>query len=195
MSFQIRNDDERAFGRIREHRAAAVVRAEAQQARSAEFARTSLEKFECLPQRLAKIVRLRSFRLRDSTEEAANLERLTLERERIGPVNLVAEQELEELETARSKGAEDAEELTRAIHRLRGSIGNLNREGRVRLLDAYEKVDFHFRRLFTTLFEGGQAISNGSKATTRSKLALRSWLSRRESAFPPSLFFREASRR
>src|SRR3712207_5606165 len=43
------------------------------------------------------------------------------------------------------------------IYRLRGSIGSLNREGRVRLLAAFEQVDRHFRSLFTTLFQGGQA--------------------------------------
>ena len=58
---------------------------------------------------------------------------------------------------SRAKGAEEAEELTQAIHRLRGSIGNLNREGRIRLLEAFERVNDHFRSLFTTLFEGGQA--------------------------------------
>jgi chromosome segregation protein len=142
---------------MRERRAAAAARAEAQQARSAEFARSCFEKFECVPQRLPQHIGFDANEQRNADEEAANLERLSSERERIGPVNLVAEQELHELELARSKGAQEAEELTQAIHRLRGSIGNLNREGRVRLLDAYEKVDAHFRRLFTTLFEGGQA--------------------------------------
>jgi chromosome segregation protein len=141
----------------RERRAAAAARAEAQQARSAEFARTSVDKFECVPQRLPEKLGFDADEPRNADEEAATLERLTAERERIGPVNLVAEQELAELDAARAKGAEEAEELTEAIHRLRGSIGNLNREGRVRLLDAYQKVDAHFRRLFTTLFEGGQA--------------------------------------
>ncbi|HYX45328.1 MAG TPA: chromosome segregation protein SMC [Sphingomicrobium sp.] len=141
----------------RERRAAAAARAEAQQARSAEFARASVEKFECVPQRLPETLGFEPDEPRNADEQAATLERLTAERERIGPVNLVAEQELAELDSARSKGAEEAEELTQAIHRLRGSIGNLNREGRVRLLDAYQKVDTHFRRLFTTLFEGGQA--------------------------------------
>jgi len=141
----------------RERRAAAAARAEAQQARSAEFARASVEKFECVPQRLPEKLGFDPDEPRNADEEAATLERLTAERERIGPVNLVAEQELAELDASRSKGAEEAEELTQAINRLRGSIGNLNREGRVRLLDAYEKVDTHFRRLFTTLFEGGQA--------------------------------------
>jgi chromosome segregation protein len=141
----------------RERRAAAAARSEAQQARSAEFARTSVEKFECVPQRLPEKLGFEPDERRNADEEAAMLERLTAERERIGPVNLVAEAELAELEQARSKGTEEAEELTQAINRLRGSIGNLNREGRVRLLDAYEKVDAHFRRLFTTLFDGGQA--------------------------------------
>jgi chromosome segregation protein len=141
----------------RERRAAAAARAEAQQARSAEFARASIEKFEVVPQRLPEKLGFDAEEPRDADEEAAGLDRLAAERERIGPVNLVAEQELAELDAARTKGAEDAEELTQAIHRLRGSIGNLNREGRVRLLEAYEKVDAHFRRLFTTLFEGGQA--------------------------------------
>jgi chromosome segregation protein len=82
---------------------------------------------------------------------------MTAERERLGPVNLVAEQELAELEDSRVQGAAERDELQEAINRLRGSIGSLNREGRVRLLEAYEQVDKHFRSLFTTLFDGGQA--------------------------------------
>ena len=141
----------------RERRAASTARAEAQQARSAEFARSSVEKFECVPQRLPQQLGFDPGESRDAEAQTATVERLTAERERIGPVNLVAEAELAELDAARGKGAEEAEELTQAIHRLRGSIGNLNREGRVRLLEAYERVDAHFRRLFTTLFDGGQA--------------------------------------
>ncbi len=141
----------------RERRAAAAARAEAQQARSAEFARQSVDKFECVPQRLPDKLGFDADEPRNADEEARILERLIGDRERIGPVNLVAETELAELDASRTKGAEEAEELTQAIHRLRGSIGNLNREGRVRLLEAYERVDAHFRRLFTTLFEGGQA--------------------------------------
>ena len=145
------------FADARERRAAAAATAEAQQSRSTEFARACVEKFECVPQRLREKMRFDPADVRNPGAEAEALERLTGERERIGPVNLVAEAELAELDEARGKGAAEAEELTQAIHRLRGSIGNLNREGRVRLLSAYEKVDAHFRRLFTTLFDGGQA--------------------------------------
>ena len=153
---EVQSAGERSAG-ARERRAAALARAEAQQARSAEYARTCAERFECLPQRLPERLAFDADESRNADEESATLERLTAERERIGPVNLVAEQELAELDESRTRGAEEAEELTQAIHRLRGSIGNLNREGRVRLLEAYEKVDAHFRRLFTTLFDGGQA--------------------------------------
>jgi chromosome segregation protein len=153
---QFQSAGERSAG-ARERRAGALARAEAQQARSTEFARACVEKFECVPQRLPEQLGFDPAEVRDADAESATHERLIAERERIGPVNLVAERELAELDETRTKGAEEAEELTQAIHRLRGSIGNLNREGRVRLLDAYEKVDTHFRRLFTTLFDGGQA--------------------------------------
>jgi chromosome segregation protein len=152
----VSNANER-FASARERRAGAQARAEAQAARSAEYARICLEKFECVPQRVPQVLGFDAAEVPDSVAESVALERLTADRERIGPVNLVAESELAEIEESRGKGAAETDELTQAIHRLRGSIGSLNREGRVRLLDAYEKVDGHFRRLFTTLFEGGQA--------------------------------------
>jgi chromosome segregation protein len=93
----------------------------------------------------------------DAAAEAGRLERLSADRERLGPVNLVAETELCELEEGRAASQAEREELGQAINRLRGSIGSLNREGRARLLAAFEAVDRHFRRLFTTLFAGGEA--------------------------------------
>jgi chromosome segregation protein len=146
-----------ALTAARETRATESARAEAQQARSAEYARICVERFECVPQRLPEKLGFDPDEVRDPDAESAQLERLTAERERLGPVNLVAEQELAEIDEARTSGAAEVEELTQAIHRLRGSIGSLNREGRVRLLAAYEKVDAHFRSLFRTLFDGGQA--------------------------------------
>lgn len=146
-----------AMAGARERRAAAAARAEAQVARRIEYGRVCGEKFECPPPLLPSKLGFEASDLVDSVGESATLERLTAERERLGPVNLVAEQELAELDQARAAGAAEREELGQAIHRLRGSIGSLNREGRVRLLDAFEQVDRHFRSLFTTLFDGGQA--------------------------------------
>ena len=141
----------------REARAGATARAEAQDSRREEMARISGEKFECPPPLLPEKTGFKEEDIRDVAEESARLERQTLERERIGPVNLVAESELSELEEGRLASQAEREELGQAIHRLRGSIGSLNREGRARLLTAFQEVDRHFRSLFTTLFEGGQA--------------------------------------
>jgi chromosome segregation protein len=146
-----------ASASARERRAGAQARSEAQESRRSEYARICLEKFECVPQRLPEKMAFDPEEVRDAEAESATLDKLTADRDRIGPVNLVAEQELAEIDEERNRGAAEAEELTQAIHRLRGSIGNLNREGRVRLLDAFERVNDHFRSLFTTLFEGGQA--------------------------------------
>jgi chromosome segregation protein len=141
----------------REARAGAAARAEAQDSRREEMARISGEKFECPPPMLPETAGFKEEAIEPVAQESARLERQTQERERIGPVNLVAESELNELEESRLASQAESEELGQAIHRLRGSIGSLNREGRARLLTAFQEVDRHFRSLFTTLFEGGQA--------------------------------------
>ena len=141
----------------REARAGAAARAEAQDSRREEMARISGEKFECPPPMLPDKAGFDEAAIEPVAQESARLERQTQERERIGPVNLVAESELNELEETRLASQAEREELGQAIHRLRGSIGSLNREGRARLLTAFQEVDRHFRSLFTTLFEGGQA--------------------------------------
>jgi chromosome segregation protein len=146
-----------AFAAAREARAGAAARADAQVVRRMEYARVCGERFECPPPLLPERLGFASDNLGDPEIEKETLDRLTAERERIGPVNLVAEAELAELDTSRETNVAEKEELAQAILRLRGSIGSLNREGRVRLLDAFEKVDGHFRSLFTTLFDGGQA--------------------------------------
>jgi chromosome segregation protein len=146
-----------AFAAVRESRAGAVARAEGQEARRAELASQCGEQFECPPPLLPERIGFDAAALYPADREKAELDRMTAERERIGPVNLVAEQELAEIEDSRLAGAAERDELQEAINRLRGSIGSLNREGRVRLLEAYQQVDRHFRSLFTTLFDGGQA--------------------------------------
>ena len=141
----------------RETRAGSVARAEAQEARRAELASDCGEQFECPPALLPERLGFDAEVLADADTEKAGLERMSAERERLGPVNLAAESELAEIEQSRLAGAAECDELQEAINRLRGSIGSLNREGRVRLLEAYSQVDKHFRSLFTTLFDGGQA--------------------------------------
>ncbi|MET0308233.1 MAG: AAA family ATPase [Sphingomonas sp.] len=141
----------------RETRAGALARAENQEMRRIEMGRLSGERFECPPPILPQKAGFDAETVKSPQDESTAHERLTVERERIGPVNLVAESELAELEAAYTGNAKERDELAQAVNRLRGSIGTLNREGRQRLLAAFEAVDQHFRRLFTTLFNGGQA--------------------------------------
>lgn len=141
----------------REARAGAEARAENQELRRVEMGRISGERFECPPPVLPEKLNFDEDAMDDAGMESSRLDRLQNERERIGPVNLIAADELAELEMQQGSGLAESEELTLAINRLRGSIGSLNREGRARLLTAFEAVDGHFRRLFSTLFNGGQA--------------------------------------
>ncbi len=97
--------------------------------------------------------------LTPETEEKARrrLERLLKEREEMGPVNLRADVEADEVEKRLATLASEREELTTAIAKLRGSIGHLNREGRERLNAVFQQVDQHFQTLFTRMFGGGRA--------------------------------------
>ena len=146
-----------ALSSAREQRAGAEARAENQELRRVEMGRVSSERFECPPAELPEKLEFAEVDAGDAQSESARLDQLQASRERIGPVNLIAADELSELEEEQEKGAGESAELTEAINRLRGSIGSLNREGRQRLLTAFEAVDEHFRRLFTTLFDGGKA--------------------------------------
>jgi chromosome segregation protein len=85
------------------------------------------------------------------------LERLQKEREEMGPVNLRAEVEADEITKQVDLIAKERGELTTAIAKLRGSIGHLNREGRERLSAVFEAVDKHFQTLFSRMFGGGRA--------------------------------------
>lgn len=146
-----------ALAQAREQRAGAIARAEASDARRIEMGRVSGERFECPPPLLPERAGFDPETVGPADAESARHDRLVLDRERLGPVNLVAEQELRELESELERSIGERDELIQAVNRLRGSIGSLNREGRARLLAAFEEVDRHFRRLFERLFGGGEA--------------------------------------
>lgn len=85
------------------------------------------------------------------------LEILRRDREQIGGVNMEAESEAEELAERLGTQASEKEDLTGAIAKLREGVDALNEEGRTRLMGAFDKVNEHFKALFTTLFRGGEA--------------------------------------
>jgi len=90
-------------------------------------------------------------------EVEARLLKLKGDRERLGGVNLRAEEEEAELAFKLEEMAREKADVEEAIARLRQGISNLNREGRKRLLEAFDTVNGHFQRLFQTLFGGGSA--------------------------------------
>jgi len=141
----------------REARAGAQARAEHAVARRKEIGAASGERFGCPAPVLPAKLGFAGEEVGMAADEQARHDKLVLDRERLGPVNLVAASELAELEETQAKSRAESAELTTAIHQLRGSIGHLNREGRQRLLAAFEAVNGHFQRLFTTLFQGGSA--------------------------------------
>ena len=95
--------------------------------------------------------------LPEESQIERRVDRLKAERERLGGVNLGAEREAEEVKEKLELMVNDREDLIAAIAKLRTGISNLNREGRARLTDAFDKVNSHFQDLFTTLFGGGTA--------------------------------------
>ncbi|MFC0590538.1 chromosome segregation protein SMC [Novosphingobium aquiterrae] len=151
------NEANEALASAREARAGAAARAENEEARRQEMAGISGERFQCPPPLLPERFAFDSTAVGHSGEESAEHDKLVADRERLGPVNLVAAEELASAEERHGASIAEQAELGEAVNRLRGSIGNLNREGRERLRAAFEAVDQHFRRLFTRLFEGGQA--------------------------------------
>ena len=84
-------------------------------------------------------------------------DKLTFERDAMGPVNLQADTESEDVEKEVTKMLHERNDLTQAIEELRGAIIKINKEARTRLLTAFEHVNQHFQSLFGRLFVGGKA--------------------------------------
>jgi chromosome segregation protein len=82
---------------------------------------------------------------------------LRSEREKLGAVNLRADDELAEIERQKDELVAERDDLTEAIRKLRLAVQNLNKEGRERLIAAFDIVNGHFKELFATLFGGGSA--------------------------------------
>jgi chromosome segregation protein len=84
-------------------------------------------------------------------------DRLTKERDEMGPVNLRAEIEAEELSRQIALIDGETGDLVAAIAKLRGSVGHLNREGRQRLATVFTQIDKHFQAMYARMFGGGRA--------------------------------------
>ncbi len=147
-----------AMGTAREEAARAEERFEGGKRRLADVAHEIHDMLEVEPAEVANLAAIDpSKALPEVAEVEANLERLRRDRERLGAVNLRAEEELREVETQHGSLTAERDDLVEAIKRLRQGIQNLNREARERLLASFEVVNTHFKHLFTQLFGGGTA--------------------------------------
>jgi len=126
--------------------------------RKQDLAERIAERLECHPNGLEALANLKENEaVPESGTIETQLEKLKRERDTMGPVNLRAEAEADELAERLVALATEREDLEGAIHRLRQGISSLNREGRQRMRAAFETVDEHFQKLFVRLFEGGEA--------------------------------------
>ncbi|MFD1880137.1 chromosome segregation SMC family protein [Paracoccus pacificus] len=148
---------ERAASDAREARAMREARADA--ARDAEAAARARihEETEDTPQALLAGLDTDPEAIPPATQLEDRIARLRASREALGAVNLRADEDQRELAEERDQLSAKREELTEAIRKLRAGIGSLNREGRERLLAAFDQVNTNFRTLFTHLFGGGEA--------------------------------------
>jgi chromosome segregation protein len=142
----------------REELARAEERFEGAKRRLADIGREIRDMLEIEPAAVAELAEIKPGEtppeLADIEEK---LERLRRERERLGAVNLRAEEELREVETQHTALTTERDDLVAAISKLRQGIQSLNREARERLLASFEQVNKHFQHLFTELFGGGTA--------------------------------------
>jgi len=147
-----------AAGAAREELARAEERYEAAKRRLSDIGREIHDMLEIEPSGLAELAGVKlNEALPDMGEVEATLERLRRERERLGAVNLRAEEELREVEAQHTSLTTERDDLVQAIGKLRQGIQSLNREARERLLSSFEQVNKHFQHLFTELFGGGTA--------------------------------------
>ncbi|WP_415314943.1 chromosome segregation SMC family protein [Candidatus Pelagibacter sp. Uisw_137] len=96
-------------------------------------------------------------KLPDSVAQEETLDEKKREREKLGSVNLRADEETNKYEIEIKKMEQDREDLVSAIIKLKESINELNQKGRERLLEAFEKVNRKFNEVYTKLFNGGNA--------------------------------------
>jgi chromosome segregation protein len=147
-----------AASAAREELARAEERFEGAKRRLADIGREIHDMLEIAPEALAELAGLKAgAALPELADIEATLERLRRERERLGAVNLRAEEELREIEAQHASLTSERDDLVEAIKKLRQGIQSLNREARERLLTSFEQVNKHFQHLFAELFGGGTA--------------------------------------
>ncbi len=150
-------DAERRASDTREKRAAAEARAEAARETVAQAAERIEEEQETTPEALLETLKTDPENLPGAERIEADVMRLRRSRDALGAVNLRAEEDAREVEAEHALLVSEKTDLEDAIRTLRSGIQSLNKEGRERLLQAFDEVNKNFSMLFKHLFGGGEA--------------------------------------
>ena len=149
---------ELALSAAREDRVRAEAALSHAEAATRDVVRRIAETLECAPEETLAVAGIADHTaLPDADTAAKRIERLRRERDNMGPVNLRAEAEAAAVNQQFEALDAERADLVAAIARLRQGISSLNREGRQRLLSAFENVNDHFGKVFARLFGGGKA--------------------------------------
>ncbi|MDE0590801.1 chromosome segregation protein SMC [Halocynthiibacter sp. C4] len=150
-------DAERAASEARESRARAEARADAARETVAYAAERISEAMETTPQDLLETLDADPEKMPSAESIEADVNRLKRQRDSLGAVNLRAEEDAKEIQEEHDNLVSEKADLDEAIRKLRTGIASLNKEGRERLLTAFEQVNSNFTLLFRHLFGGGEA--------------------------------------
>jgi chromosome segregation protein len=150
-------DGERLAGEAREARARAEARADAARETVAYAAERIEEDQETTPEGLLESLGEDPDQMPSSEHIEHDVNRLKRQRDALGAVNLRAEEDAREVQQEHDTLVHEKSDLEAAIGKLRAGIAGLNREGRERLLTAFEQVNSNFGMLFSHLFGGGEA--------------------------------------
>ena len=145
---------------VRESKGRTEATKELAESRLSELESESIEKYNCKPDSI-----ITKLSISEDLETLQNnfernetrLERLKQQRDTLGVVNLRADLETKEIEQELEKMNSEKTDLETAIKKMRESIEELNKEGRARLLKAFDVVNNHFKDVFVQLFNGGKA--------------------------------------
>ncbi|MGZ9810345.1 chromosome segregation protein SMC [Pseudoroseicyclus sp. H15] len=148
---------ESAAGAAREARAAAEARRDATREAVAGAADRIEEALEQSPEELREALGEAVTGQQSAEEIETQIATFRRQRDALGAVNLRAEEDSQEVSAEHDVLVKEKGDLEEAIRTLRHGIAALNKEGRERLLTAFEQVNSNFSMLFTSLFGGGDA--------------------------------------
>ena len=148
---------ERLASEAREARARAEARSDAARETVTSAAERIAEEQQKTPNQLLTALEVNPDEMPASEALEASVNALKRQRDALGAVNLRAEEDALEVQVEHDNLVGEKADLEEAIKTLRSGIASLNREGRERLLTAFEQVNTNFAQLFTHLFGGGEA--------------------------------------